>query len=71
MSRAGALVDLVAASGGATARNLEQDLNMRSANPLAVALVESSSRSAAQVGHLQGRGPTHLSSLGDLHRPSA
>jgi hypothetical protein len=59
MSTAGALIDMTAECGGAATGNGQQDLDMGSADPLAVALDESCSCSADQVGHLQGR-PTHL-----------
>jgi hypothetical protein len=63
MSTAGALIDMAAECGGATAGNGEQDFDVRPANPLTVALDESSSCRADQVGHLQER-PTHLLLLG-------
>ncbi len=59
MSTAGALIDMAAECGGATARNGQQDFDMRPADPLAVAPEESNSRGADQVGQLQER-PTHL-----------
>src|SRR5271165_1404240 len=58
MSTAGALIDMTAECGGATARNGQQDLDMGPADPLAVALEESCSGRADQVGHLQKR-PAH------------
>src|SRR5271167_2317034 len=59
MSTAGAFIDMAAKCGGATAGNGQQDLDMGPTDPLAVALDESGSGRADQVGHLQGR-PTHL-----------
>src|SRR5271165_3211492 len=43
MSTAGALIDMAAEGGGATARNGQQHFDVRPANPLAVALDELSS----------------------------
>ena len=48
MSTAGALIDMAAECGGATAGNGQQDFDVRPANPLTVALDESSSCSADQ-----------------------
>src|SRR2546421_6323984 len=59
MSATGALIDVAAKCSGATARDSNQDLDMGPADPLAVALDESSSCSAGQGGHPPG-GPTHL-----------
>ena len=59
MSTAGALIDMAAECGGATARNGEQDFDMRPADPPAAAPEESNSRATDQVGELQER-PTHL-----------
>jgi hypothetical protein len=63
LSTAGALIDMAAECGGATAGNGQQDFDVRPTNPLTVALDESSSCRADQVGHLQER-PTHLLLLG-------
>jgi len=63
VSTAGALIDMAAEGGGATARDGEQDLDMRPADPLAAALDEGCAGSADQIGHLQGR-PVHLLLLG-------
>ena len=52
MSAAGALIDMTAKCGGATAYDGAQDLDMGPANPFAVALDESCSCAADQVGHL-------------------
>jgi hypothetical protein len=46
MSTAGALINMAAEGGGATARDGEQDLDMGPADPLAAALDESGSSSA-------------------------
>src|ERR1700680_2684638 len=59
MSTAGALIDMAAECGGATADNGQQDFEMRPADPVAAAPEESHSRGADQVGPLQ-EGPTHL-----------
>ena len=60
MSAAGALIDMTAECGGATACNGKQNLKMSPAEPLPVALDESRSCAADQVGHLH-EWPTHLS----------
>ena len=52
MSATGALIDMAAEQGRAAACNGEQDLDMRPADPLAVALDESYSCGADQIGHL-------------------
>jgi len=59
MSTVGALIDMAAEGGGATARDGEQDLAMGPADPLAVALDESCSGRTYEVGHLKAR-PTHF-----------
>jgi hypothetical protein len=59
MSTAGALIDMAAEYGGATAGNGQQHFDVRPADPLAVALDESCSGRAYQVGHFQAR-PTHF-----------
>src|SRR2546422_11676661 len=59
MSTAGAFIDVAAESGGATACDGEQDLDMGPADPPAVALDERGSCGAGQIGHLQ-RGAAHL-----------
>ena len=46
MSATGALIDVTAESGGATARDRKQDLDMGPADPRSVALDESTSCSA-------------------------
>src|ERR1700694_101571 len=55
MSTAGALIDMAAECGGATAHNGQQDFDMRPADPVAAAPEESNSRGADQVGQLQER----------------
>src|ERR1039458_10044406 len=59
MSAAGALVEMPAKCGGATPRNGQQHLDMLPTEPVAISFDESSSRSADEIGHLQGR-PAHL-----------
>jgi hypothetical protein len=51
MSAAGALIDMTAECRGAAARDSQQDLDMGPADPFAVALDESCSWAADQVGH--------------------
>jgi len=46
MSTMGAFIDVTAESGGATARDGEQDLDMGPAEPLSIALDEGSSCTA-------------------------
>jgi len=52
MSATGAFIDVTAECGGATARDGQQDLDMGPADPVTVALDESCSCAADQVGHL-------------------
>ena len=52
MSAAGALIDMAAECGGATARDGQQDLEMGPADPVTVALDESCSCAANDIGHL-------------------
>jgi hypothetical protein len=52
MSATGAFIDMTAQCGGATAHDSEQDLDMGPADPVTVALDESCSSAADQVGHL-------------------
>ena len=52
MSTAGALIDMPAKSGGATARDCAQDLEVRPADPRSVALDEVCSCAANDVGNL-------------------
>ena len=59
MPAAGALIEMPAQCGGATARNGQQHFEVLPAEPVAVSFEESGSRSADEIGHLQGR-PVHL-----------
>ena len=59
MPAAGALVDVAAQHGGATADDGGQDLQVQPGEPFPAALVERRSRGANQIGHLQ-RWPRHL-----------
>ncbi len=52
MSAAGALIDMAAESGGATARDGQQDLKMSPAEPVTVALNEVCACAANDIGHL-------------------
>ena len=59
MSTAGAFIEMSAECGGTTPRNGAQDFDMLPADPLAASFDECFSRSADEIGHLQGR-PAHL-----------
>src|SRR4030095_7741820 len=59
MPAAGALIEMTAECGGATARNGQQHFDMLPAEPLAVSFDEGSSRTADEIGHLERR-PAHL-----------
>ena len=59
MSAAGALIDMTAESGGATAHNGQQHFDVLPAEPLAISLEKCSSRATDKIGHLEGR-PIHL-----------
>ncbi len=59
MSAASALIEMSAERGGATPRNGQQHFDVLPAEPLAVSFDEGSSRSADEIGHLEGR-PAHL-----------
>ena len=59
MPAAGALVDVAAQPGGATADDGGQDLQVQPGEPFPAALVKCGSRGADQIGHLQGWS-THL-----------
>src|ERR1700733_9713364 len=59
MSATGALVEMTAQCGGTTTRNGPQHFPVLPAEPVAISFQESSSRTADEIGHLQGR-PTHL-----------
>ena len=63
MSAAGALIDMTAESGGATARDGQQDLKVGPAEPVTVARDEVCSCAANDIGHLEPW-PTHLLLLG-------
>jgi hypothetical protein len=52
MSAAGALIDMAAEGGGATARDGQQDLEVGPAEPVTVALDEVSACAANDIGHL-------------------
>src|SRR5260370_38212677 len=56
---AGALIEMTAECGGATARNGQQYFAVLPAEPLAISFDEGSSRGADEIGHLEG-GPAHL-----------
>src|SRR2546427_9419405 len=57
MSTAGALIDMAAECGGATARNGQQDFGMRPADPLAGAPEGKKTPAAGHGGPLQKRAP--------------
>src|SRR5713101_7121782 len=59
MPTAGALIEMTAECGGATARNGQQYFDVLPAEPLAISFDEGSSRAADEIGHLEGR-PAHL-----------
>jgi hypothetical protein len=59
MPAASALIEMTAECGGTTPRNGQQHFDMLPAEPMAIALEESSSRDADEIGHLEGR-PAHL-----------
>jgi len=59
MPAASALIEMAAECGRATPRNGPQHLEVLPAEPVAVSFEESDSRSADEIGHLQGR-PVHL-----------
>src|SRR2546425_11212106 len=59
MPAAGALMEMPAQGGGATARRGQQHFEVLPAEPVAVSFEEGRSRSADEIGHLQGR-PVHL-----------
>src|SRR5580700_3308685 len=58
----GALIEMPAQGGGATARDGPQHLEVLPGDPFTAAFDESASRGANQIGHLEGR-PVHLLSL--------
>src|SRR5712691_9683611 len=59
MPAAGALIEMTAECGGATARNGQQYFDVLPAEPLAISFDEGSSCAADEIGHLEGR-PAHL-----------
>ena len=59
MPAAGALIEMTAECGGATARNGQQYFDVFPAEPLAISFDEGSSCAADEIGHLEGR-PAHL-----------
>jgi hypothetical protein len=59
MPAAGALIEMTAECGGTTPRNGQQYFDMPPPKPVAVSFDESISRSADDVGHLEGW-PGHL-----------
>ena len=59
MPATGALIEMTAECGGATARNGQQHFDMLPAEPLAISFDEGSSCAADEIGHLEGR-PAHL-----------
>src|ERR1035438_8353354 len=58
----GALIEMPAQGGGATAREGSQHCEVLPGDPPAAAFDEGASRGAHQIGHLKGR-PVHLLSL--------
>src|SRR6266446_7970780 len=59
MSAASALIEMSAERGGTTARHGQQHFDVLPADPLTVSFDEGVSRSADQIGHLEGW-PVHL-----------
>src|SRR3984893_14710944 len=59
MPAASALIQMPAQCGGAPPRNGPQHFDVLPGDPLTASLEERSSRSADEIGHLQGR-PAHL-----------
>ena len=59
MSTPGALIEVPAKGGRATACNGKQHFKVRPTEPVSVALDESGAGDADQIGHLQRR-PSHL-----------
>ncbi len=62
MSAASALIEMSAEHGRATPRNGQQHFDMLPGDPLTASFDESVSRSADQIGHLEGW-PVHLLAL--------
>src|SRR5580692_10102718 len=61
----GALIEMPAQGGGATARDGPQHFDVLPGDPFTAAFDESASRGANQIGHLEGR-LVHLFALRDL-----
>ena len=59
MSAARALIEMSAERGGATPRNGQEHFDVLPADPLTASFDEGVSRSADQIGHLEGW-PVHL-----------
>ncbi len=59
MSAASAFIEMSAKGGGATPPNRQEHFDMLPAEPVAVSFDECVSRSADQIGHLEGW-PVHL-----------
>jgi hypothetical protein len=59
MSAASALIEMSAERGGATPRNRQEHFDVLPADPLTASFDEGVSRSADQIGHLEGW-PVHL-----------
>ena len=59
MFAASALIEMSAERGGATPRNRQEHFDVLPADPLTASFDEGASRSADQIGHLEGW-PVHL-----------
>jgi hypothetical protein len=59
MPAAGALIEMTAEDGGTTPRDGQQHFDMLPGDPLTASFDEGVSRSADQIGHLEGW-PVHL-----------
>src|SRR6267143_4400563 len=62
MSAASALIEMSAERGGTTPRNSQEHFDVLPGDPLTASFDECVSRSADQIGHLEGR-PVHLLAL--------
>jgi hypothetical protein len=62
MSTAGAFIEMSAERGGTTPHHGQEHLDVLPGDPFAASFDECVSRSADQIGHLEG-GPIHLSVL--------
>ncbi len=60
MSQQGALVEMAAECGGTTSPNGQQHFDVLPLEPAAISFLESISRGAGQIGHLQGGRTLHL-----------